>query len=254
MSRWESAICLLLCLAIGATACLVVPGCALFARPSSPPAPAPPAPVAPGPESPLPPPPADDASLKDRLAYWERRAIVLEGTAAKASAEAKDARKQAETARREISLAPLRSAITWATWAGGVAAIAGGVLALLLGLATAQFPILARIPFGWKTATWISLCGLAAVALAQGLSAVLPWAGLAGLVLLGVGVFAGLVWVAATWKIGGQAAASEWVRYASELDDERRKALDEMSRKLQGRSAAVVDKLLPPPTGNPGTR
>lgn len=211
--------------------CVVLVGCG----PSSPRPP--PAPVAPGPESPLPPPPANDASLKDRLAYWERRAIVLEGTAAKALAEAKDARKQAETARREIALAPLRALTTWAQWIGGAVALLAVVAGVLLKVGVG-------LPVGGRLILGVGLSGLALAASAAGLGSALPWIGPVGLGLLVALVLAGLGWAAYTWKRGGEAAAAEWRRYAVELPYQTKDKLDALSKSLQGERAAIVDKLL----------
>jgi hypothetical protein len=221
-----AALALLLALAVFAS-------CTEPPRPTPPPAP-PPVEVDPSVPAPA---PGPESTPAERVAYWQSRAISLDAAAGQARAELL-------AARQEISQAPLRSAIRWATWAGGIVAIAGGVLALLLGLLAAQFPILARIPFGWKTATWISLCGVAAVALAQGLAAVLPWAGLAGMIILGLGVLVGVTWVAATWRRGGQATAAEWQRYAQALPADLRVQLDQDSRSLQGSAAQTVSRLL----------
>lgn len=228
MKAWEIAIVLVLSLGIA--------GCALFGMPRVPESPPAPTPAPTGSIIPAPP-LADDASIKDRLAYWENRAIVLEGTASLAAAEAKDARKQAEHARREIALAPLRALTTWAQWIGGAVAllaVVGGVL-LKVGVG---------LPIGGRLILGVGLSGLALAASAAGLGQALPWIGPIGLGLMVALVLAGLGWAAYTWKRGGECVAAEWRRYAIDLPQDVRNRLDKESVSLQGQRRAIVDKLL----------
>lgn len=228
MKRGETVVVLVLCLGIA--------GCALFGMPRVPESPPVPTPVPA--DSVIPAPPlADDASIKDRLAYWENRAIVLEGTASLAAAEAKDARKQAEHARREISLAPLRALTTWAQWIGGAVALLAVVAGVLLKVGVG-------LPVGGRLILGVGLSGVALAAAAAGLGSALPWIGPIGLGILVLAVLAGLGWAAYTWKRGGEAAAAEWRRYAIDLPQNIRDRLDQESVSLQGKRKAIVDKLL----------
>jgi hypothetical protein len=160
---------LVLALAIWLVACGDAP-------PPRPPAP-PPAPAVPTPATPADAPPAT-APAADRLAYWENRAIVLEGATVAAKAEAK-------ALRQEASLAPFRALMVWATWAGGIVALGGVIVAAL------AVPM--GLPIGWKAALLISGCGVALAAGAQGLATIAPWLpgiGLAMLILAIVGLLA----------------------------------------------------------------
>lgn len=228
MKAWEISIVMVLCICIA--------GCALLGMPRKPESkPAPPAPPA---NSVVPAPPlADDAPLKDRLAYWENRATVLEGATARLNAEAKDARKQAESARREISLAPLRALTTWAQWIGGAVALLAVVAGVLLKVGVG-------LPVGGRLILGVGLSGVALAASAAGLGSALPWIGPIGLGILVLAVLAGLGWAAYTWKRGGEAVAAEWRRYAVDVPQHIRKKLDEESVSLQGKRKAIVDKLL----------
>jgi hypothetical protein len=77
----------------------VLLGACAWWRPDPPPTPAPAAPHPPAAPAPADAPP-DTAPLADRLAYWERRAIVLQGSY-------EGAKTAAKTLRQEASLAPL---------------------------------------------------------------------------------------------------------------------------------------------------
>ena len=221
MKTWETIVCLLLCVGIA--------GCALFGMPrppEKPPAPVPPMVANPAPSDPVAALRAERDQIRSELAALDSKLRAAE---------------------REKAIAPLRTLTTWAQWIGGAVAllaVVGGVL-LKVGVG---------LPVGGRLILGVGLSGVALAAAAAGLGSALPWIGPIGLGVLVLAVLAGLGWAAYTWKRGGEAAASEWVRYASALDDDRRRVLDDLSRSLQGRAATIVDKLLPPPTNNPGTR
>lgn len=153
----------------------ILAGCGAPQRPTSPIPPA--APVEP------PPPPADappaTATVADRLAYWENRAIVLEGATVAAKSEAK-------ALRQEADLAPFRALMVWATWAGGIVALGGIVVAAL------AVPL--GLPIGWKAALLISGCGVALAAGAQGLASITPWLPGIGLAMLILAILGLLAW------------------------------------------------------------
>lgn len=216
---------------IGSMLAMVLPACG---TPRPPPIP-PPAPFVP------PAPPPMDQPEADPVAALRSERDKLRGDLA-----AIDSRLKA--AEQEATLAPLRALTKWAAYIGG--AIAGlAVVALVL----VRFGL--GLPIGTRLILGIGAAGLVLASCAVGFGQILPWIGPIGIGLLVLVIVASLLWAALTWKRGGEAAASEWVRYASALDDERRRQLDALSQDLQGKAATIVNRLLPaPPTNNPGTR
>ncbi len=215
----------------GLTLVMALPSCG---TPRPPPI-TPPAPFVP------PAPPPMDQPEADPVAALRAERDKLRGDLA-------DVESRLKAAEEEATLAPLRALTKWAAYIGG--AIAGlAVVALVL----VRFGL--GLPIGTRLILGIGAAGLALASCAVGFGQILPWIGPIGIGLMALIIVASLLWAALTWKRGGEAAASEWVRYASALDDERRKQLDALSQDLQGKAATIVDRLLPaPPTNNPGTR
>lgn len=177
LDRNAGRIALLVVLGIALALWLVACGAPL-PRSSAPPASPPPAAPVEPPAPPADAPPAT-APASERLAYWENRAIVLEGATVAAKSEAK-------ALRQEAALAPFRALMVWATWAGGIVAL-GGILVAALAV-----PL--GLPIGWKAALLISGCGVGLAAGAQGLATIAPWLPGIGLALLVLGIVGLLVW------------------------------------------------------------
>jgi hypothetical protein len=237
-------IALVLLCSLGIWLALLLAGCGP-ARPAPPPPPPPPIATPNGSELPEPsPPPADDAPLKDKVAYWENRATVLQGTANRYQADAKTATTEANRLRQEASLAAWRSLMTWATWAGGIVALGGFVVALAVGLLKTTWPALGLLPIGWRSAAVISAGGIALAAGAQALYQIAPWLPALGLGLVIVAIIGLLAWAAWRWKVGGVSLAGELRTYAKHLPKDLREALDEQHPLRQRRAKPAVDDLL----------
>jgi hypothetical protein len=230
---------LVICI-LGVWMVLLLTGCGP-ARPSAPPPPTPPAlPTPNGSGLPKPsPPPADDAPFKDKIAYWENQAIVLKGTVNRYQADLKTATEAANTLRQEASVAAWRALMTWATWAGGIVALGGFLVALAVGLLKTTW-----LPIGWQSAAGVSAAGLALAAGAQALYQIAPWLPALGLALIIGGILALLAWAAWRWRVGGVTLGRELRTYAGHLPREIREQLDLQHPLRQRRAKPIVDDLL----------